>query len=133
MKRLLIIATLIFGLNAISAQNYISYLTEISFKASFQHEDLRIEFIEVTSDSRCPKSVTCVRSGEAKIKVAIYRSDKLVEIKELIFEASGLVDHDANLLFSNADYRILGVSLYPYPETADKIPHDAYTLEIKIN
>jgi hypothetical protein len=133
MKRFLILFLFVLCSGHLLAQNYISYQTDIPFGESLIQDQLRLEFVEVIEDSRCPTNVTCVRAGEAKVLVAIYRENKLIEKKVLIFEASGSIDLEKNLLVSNSEIRVIGMSLSPYPLTPKKIPDMNYILELKIN
>ncbi|MBT8254694.1 MAG: hypothetical protein HKN00_08000 [Flavobacteriaceae bacterium] len=114
-------------------KQYISYLAEINYTDSFTIGDLRVEFVELITDSRCPKLVTCIWAGEAKVRVAIYQGKTFLESKELVFPALGSVDLKTNSLFNSDDIRITAVALYPYPLRPDKIPFDQYSLEIKVN
>jgi len=133
MKRFLILSLFVLCSGHLLAQNYISYQTDIPFGESLIQDQLRLEFVEVIEDSRCPTNVICVRAGEAKVLVAIYRENKLIEKKVLIFEASGSIDLEKNLLVSNSEIRVIGMSLSPYPLTPKKIPDMNYILELKIN
>ena len=115
------------------AQYYRSYQAKINYGESFSHGDIRIEFLKIISDSRCPKSVNCVWAGEAKVQVAIYKGRKKLGKKTLIFDASGVITDKKNLLFSDEEARIIGMALFPYPQSPDNIPAEAYCLEVKIN
>ena len=131
--RSIIVVILLCATSFAYTQHYISHQADINFGESFRHGDIRIEFLKILSDSRCPKSVTCIRAGEAEVLVAIYKGKRRIGKKKLIFDASGVVTEQKNLLFSNDEVRIMGMGLFPYPEYPEKIADEAYTLEIKIN
>ena len=131
-----VVLALIIGLSTIGfAQDkyYVSYFTQLNYGDTFTQGDLQIVFAKLVSDSRCPKSVTCIRAGEAIIEVDIYIGGAFVETRELVFAAEGTVSEQNNLMFSSDDIRLMGVALYPYPETPGQLSEGDYRLEIKVN
>ncbi len=80
-----------------------------------------VSFLGVISDSRCPRQVTCIWPGEAKVLLGIKLNGKYYE-KEVVV-TGGRVDiplkNDFLLQFSH---------LRPYPETGAKIPAEEYCL-----
>jgi hypothetical protein len=46
---------------------------KINHTASLESDTIKVKFLNVTSDSRCPTDVTCVWEGEAKIVVNIIK------------------------------------------------------------
>lgn len=92
---------------------------------SFSNKAIR--FKEVVSDSRCPKEVTCVWEGEAKVLVELYENGNFLEEK-IITISSGSIPLD----FSAKDflYNIQGLMLLPYP-SAKQVDPD-YSLELQI-
>lgn len=46
---------------------------KINQTASLEHDTIKVKFLNVISDSRCPTDVTCVWEGEAKITVNIMK------------------------------------------------------------
>ena len=132
MKQLLIVFALLISMAGFG-QYYSSYQTMVPQGEIFEQGDLKIKFIKVLSDSRCPKAVTCVQAGEAIALVGVYRGRKLIEKKRLFFPASGSINMKTNMLFSNSEIQFSGMALHPYPELPGKIPQSAYNLEIKVN
>ena len=58
-------------------------------------EPLRITFVEVAGDSRCPRGATCVWQGEAicRLKMNLHGSETTVIVKEPgLTEAPGVAD-----------------------------------------
>ncbi|NJW54261.1 hypothetical protein HC175_15225, partial [Salinimicrobium sp. CDJ15-91] len=79
------------------------------------------DFLGVISDSRCPKEVTCIWPGEAKVLLGITKNGNYSE-KEIVIREGGAeisVAKDVFVQFSQ---------LRPYPETGVKIPADAYCM-----
>lgn len=133
MKKYLLLCLVLFSSLALSAQNYVSFITEVPFGETITYDTIDIEFVKVVSDSRCPISVTCVRAGEAKVEVNIYKDGRFLSKKEIIISASGVINQKTQLLYSTEEVRIIGTALYPYPQTPDKISSKDYYLELKIN
>ena len=112
---------------------YVSYFTQLPYGETFTQGDLQVVFAKLVSDSRCPKTVTCIRAGEAKVEVDIYIRGEFIETRQLIFPAEGTVSEKNNLIISNEEIQLMGVALYPYPETPGQLSEFNYSLEIKVN
>lgn len=82
-----------------------------------------VKFVKVLSDSRCPKQVTCIWAGEAKVLLRITTGGEYIE-KEVIVSGSG-----AELALED-DLQLLISRLRPYPEAAKGIPSEEYCLSI---
>lgn len=96
-------------------------------------DEVSIEFVELVSDSRCPKGVNCIRAGEAEVLVAVYKNGKLSHKKTLIFHANGMVKADNMTLLGSDELFVRGLTLSPYPKGLTKIRDEDYTLVIGIN
>ena len=85
-------------------------------------ENLKIEFLEIVEDSRCPKDVTCIWAGRA---VASVRITYGCPAQELLLTQPGLTDQ-----YSKEDFQHYQLSyrVQPYPEQGEKIPEDQYRL-----
>jgi hypothetical protein len=82
---------------------------------------LSIQFVDVLSDSRCPKSVQCTWSGEAIILLEIQFADEAPVQIEL---SSHLIDQNSAEV---GDYLLEFRMLDPYPKTPeDEILIDEY-------
>ena len=90
-------------------------------------ENLKIEFIEVTEDSRCPKGATCIWEGRVTALVEISKegSTQRFELTE-----PGLTDAPARETFKEYD---ITYKIEPYPELEKEISADEYRLLITIN
>ena len=95
----------------------------------FKLGEVTVLFKEVISDSRCPKQVTCIWAGEAKVLLEIYENGKFLENK-IISSAGG----NGIQQFSAAGilYNISGIQLLPYPEVHSKIKPE-YTLRLSLS
>jgi hypothetical protein len=89
-------------------------------------ESLRITFVEVTGDSRCPRGATCVWQGEAicRLKMVFQGSETTVTVKEPgLTEAPGVADFD--------NYAIQ-FRLRPYPDVGKETKPGDYRLELTV-
>ncbi len=124
---LLLFCIILFSQNP----NYV--ISKINFGDTIHVEDTSIEFVKMISDSRCPTNVTCVRAGEAKVLIAVYKNGKLIEHKEFVFHASGAINSRINSVSISEGINIIALELLPYPETPNKISNADYCLELSIN
>ena len=72
-----------------------------------------IKFVKVLEDSRCPKDVTCVWEGQARVLVEMTETGKDKIDLELLFG-----QRKKNVLIDSESYVIEGIALTPYPTTA---------------
>jgi len=98
------------------AQNNTS-VNPIEFKLGVGESQLinnvEVTFLRVMEDSRCPKDVSCVWAGQAKIMVRISEKGKKYFDKEIIMSAFG----KNNVLHVSDELIIKAIRLTPYPKT----------------
>ncbi len=82
-----------------------------------------VKFIGVKSDSRCPKGVTCIWPGEAKLVLGIHFDGRYFE-KEVVIQGTG------GEFPVSEDFRIQVYNLSPYPEATKPIAPEDYRLSI---
>jgi hypothetical protein len=102
----------------------------LSVGETVKFEDRSITFIRVLQDSRCPKSVTCVRAGEADIILEVRDDSGLYKAVTVRIEAIGPVTEKNNLVMETADFKYYAFALEPYPITADPIDIEKYRLDL---
>jgi len=95
--------------------------------------DKSIRFKEVISDSRCPKDVTCVWAGEAKVLIEIFEKGKLINKKLVVINPSAIGEIPLQFSAGGGIYSITAFKLFPYPSTASKKCTMDYTLEIQVS
>ena len=95
--------------------------------AVISDENLKIEFVEVTEDSRCPKGVTCVWEGRVSCLVEITYRESLHSV---VLSEPGLTKFPPEQPFQ--EYK-LAYHIEPYPEAGIDIAKDEYQLELKIS
>lgn len=93
--------------------------------ASIQGEELKLNFLEVVGDSRCPRGVTCIWAGEATCLVDMtYHGSS--NRKTLVQPGlSGPADTFFN------EYEI-SFNLQPYPEAGKEIESKDYRLQLTV-
>lgn len=95
--------------------------------------DKSIRFKEVISDSRCPKDVTCVWAGEAKVLIEIFENGKRMSEKLVVISPN--ITDKIPLKFSSGKkiYSISSFNLFPYPGTDSKKEGMNYRLELQVS
>ncbi len=89
--------------------------------SSIAEEGLKIQFIEVINDSRCPINVTCFWEGRASCLVQFTQEDIAYKV---VLNEPGLTDH-AEDVFRN--YKV-AFHLKPYPGEVENISKGDYRL-----
>ena len=99
------------------------FTLSIGQSALIQGENLNIKFLEVTSDSRCPRDVTCIWAGEASCLIEVTKGS--LEPYKLVLTQPGLTDQSAMQDFDG--YEIM-FRVDPYPAANNQITKDEYRL-----
>ena len=97
-------------------------------------DQAELVFVDVLSDSRCPKDVTCVWAGQAVALVEVYKDQVLIERKEVVFDPGKNTNLNLKTLCDYKGLRVLANNLLPYPEQSqEKIKKEAYYLQLEIS
>jgi hypothetical protein len=115
------------SLETIEAELDSEFLLEFSQSAEIKSEDLKITFVGVTSDSRCPADLTCALAGQADIEIKVQKGDNESTI---ILQISG--DTIPEESFLNL-YTIQALDLSPYPDSTKTINPDEYMTTVRIS
>lgn len=132
MNRFLLLIFTLFLTTSVFSQVE-SGIASLGFGDVAHFDTVSIEFVELISDSRCPKNVNCIRAGEAEVLVVVYKNGKFSHEKKLVFDASGVVNQEQLQLFNSEYLHIQGLALYPYPVGVGKIIDENYYLDLQIN
>lgn len=89
-------------------------------------ENQSVQFAKVISDSRCPKNVTCVWAGEAKVLINIFKNEVLVESREIVLAPGTEVEP----LLSLENKKVGIYSLDPYPNAKTPKTNKKYVLNL---
>jgi hypothetical protein len=119
------------SVNAQENDSIVQFYAEINAGELFSFENKSIQFKKVISDSRCPKDVTCVWAGEAKVMLAILENGKLIEEKIVTLNDQNKIDF--SFLGLEDIYSLKALDLIPYPVTSHKIKDSEYCLKIQLN
>lgn len=94
--------------------------------ANFDTENLSIQFVAVTADSRCPQYAKCVTAGEAKcqMRFEIYGSPADMTLTQTGGTAATGTDYFLN-------YKV-SYKLEPYPEVGKTIAPSGYRLVMTV-
>ncbi|WP_339649001.1 hypothetical protein [uncultured Salegentibacter sp.] len=129
---LLVLSLFLFAFSVSAQDEAETYFAETKVGESFNFNEKTIRFKEVLVDSRCPSDVTCVRAGEAKILVEIFKGEKFLG-KEIITLGANVNSFKTSLAkFFKEELDIEFLSLSPYPKTSRKIKASDYQLQFKV-
>ena len=102
---------------------------KVNQTTSLESDSIKVKFLNVTADSRCPSDVTCVWQGEIKIFVNIFKNNQALGDFSLTSRAG-----DKNLATQVFDgYSIQVVKVEPYPTSGKKISLSDYVATFVIS
>jgi hypothetical protein len=115
------------GSDTIKASLDKEFTLAIGQTASISSENLKIKFLDVTADSRCPKDVQCIWAGEVtcSFEIAANGSAKQMELTQ----PSGS-DVDAGITTGGYNYKF---TVEPYPESTKKIEKEDYRVKMTVS
>ena len=87
-------------------------VSKLVYGETLQINDIEIKFVQVLSDSRCPKNVTCVRAGEAVVLVDVFKNGKKIEQKELKFTPTSYLQNKIGNLFASKGLNISAINIF---------------------
>lgn len=90
----------------------------ISLKAT----EMKVRFIAVTEDSRCPRDVTCVWAGEVKARIEIQHGSQVASPVEILAGGSTVA----------GVYRVTLVRIEPQPTSTARIAPEDYRATLLI-
>ncbi|MDO6595984.1 hypothetical protein Q4512_03595 [Oceanihabitans sp. 2_MG-2023] len=108
-------------------------VTKLNFGEDLQVNDIRLKFVEVVQDSRCPKAVQCIWEGEVIILVDVYEHNKKVVQKKLVFNARSTFNNEIGNLFTSDVLNISGIKVMPYPVASNKILKEDYYVQLDVS
>lgn len=129
MKYLSIITLLLINFS-IQAQEseQVFYTGILELGAFMEFENRSLHFKEVLVDSRCPKDVTCVRQGEAKVLVELFEKGKMVGEEILVVGQTDVLE-----LFADLNLNIERLALLPYPAISKQTQPEDYQLQVEFS
>ena len=93
-------------------------------------EKMMLAVREVVEDSRCPKQVTCIWQGAAKVRIAVFVG-KDAKTPPQDIELSTAPATASSTIMGGFRIELLDVS--PYPESATTIEQDHYRCTLRVS
>jgi len=131
----LLVSFLIFAFGCTKNNEDLIKLDE-EFTLAFQKEvtlkktDLRIEFVEVLEDSRCPSDAICGWAGVVKVNITITEGEKETTL-ELLKPGQNIEGTGSTVSYDS--YQIQLIKVTPYPKTTTTIKPSDYEAILKIS
>lgn len=127
MKYLIAVVLVMFGFGVFThapAQSGQEISVKVKRTASAKG-GLRVQFVEMVEDSRCPTDAVCVWAGNAKIRIRVTKNgrSKVLELN------SGLEPRTATF----AGYSFELKALTPEPRSNVRIDPNGYVAKIKVS
>lgn len=97
--------------------------------AEIESENLQIQFLEVSDDSRCPVDVQCFWAGQATIVIGILKDGNNLGNVNLVLGAAS--PDQATAHFDN--YTISLLELTPYPQQNQQVERLDYTATLLVS
>ena len=133
MKRLLFLFAFISTLFMFSQESNIEVpkiVIKLPINETLQFNIGTVTFLEVLEDSRCPKDITCIWDGRAKVRIAIQETNKESYLKEIIFGELLEGETTNPVLFSTEDHLVYAIDLYQLPSS--KVDEEPWPLELMV-
>lgn len=98
--------------------------------ASIENENLKIEFLNITEDSRCPSDVICVWAGQVTAVINIFKNDQNLGDFSLTSQAG---KHEDSAIKYFDEYSIKLIKVEPYPKSTQKIEISDYIVTLVVS
>ena len=114
-------------INAILNNSFQLKINQIAF---IESENLKIKFLNVTEDSRCPSDVLCFWAGQATVALNILQNGKNLGDFNLTIRAG---QYDDLAVKNFAKYSIKLTKIDPYPEHPQEIEISNYIVKLIVS
>ena len=94
--------------------------------ASIEGTSLRVRFLQVSGDSRCPADALCIQGGDALVHIRAENAGGDAEYELHTGDS-------ARAAAQHAGFRIELVSLQPYPFSSRSIEADSYRATLRVS
>ena len=136
MKKLILVCLIVFS-NLLFSQDSLQVKTPIivsklNLGKCLKFENIKVKFVEVLQDSRCPKGVTCIWAGEVIVLVDIFKKGKKIESKKVTINYKAPIKSRFGNLYASDDLFISGINVQPYPVYDKKIKPEEYYIQLEI-
>lgn len=113
------------GVTFVTGQNRGQVRVQIHKEKPIVKNKLRLRFLDVIEDSRCPEGTNCIWAGNAKIKVQIRKPGGPPKIFEL---NTGMAEQSVTI----EGYEVKLTALTPHPKADTQMKKAAYTAVFEI-
>jgi len=108
----------------------IPFQLKINQTAAIKNENIKIKFLKITEDSRCPLNVQCIWVGQVTAIIEVFKNNQNLGQFNLTKQAGS----DENLAIKNFDvYSIKLINVQPYPQAGQKIDVSNYTITLFVS
>lgn len=114
--------------NAIPASLGSQFQLKVNQVAVIQNENLKIKFLDITGDSRCPSDVICVWEGQATGEINVMKNNQDIGNFNLTSRA-GAQDGQTTV----QGYSITLVNVQPYPLSTHQIGQSDYVISLIVS
>ncbi len=83
------------------------FILKINQSVFIESGNIKLVFLDVTEDSRCPSNVQCIQKGFVVLNIAFLQNNKL--IKNLIISDSDDENHASSITLSNYSIKLLDI------------------------
>lgn len=105
---------------------------KLQFGKTLSINDVTVQFVEVVSDSRCPKNVNCVWAGEVAVLVNVFKNGEEIKQKKLVFGSNKTEQNQFPNLYKSEALNISCYSVLPYPVYGKTIDIEDYYLQLEV-
>ncbi len=95
-------------------------------QAVIEDTPLRLRFVSVPEDSRCPVDVDCVWEGDAQVRLLLSFADSAEQTLDLHTSLEPRFE-------SVRGYRITLERLEPAPRSEERIPQERYAADLRVS
>ncbi len=107
-------------------------MSKLNIGKCLKFDRVKIKFVKVLQDSRCPKGVNCVWAGEVTVLIDIYQKGKKKESKKLTLNSKISKKDRFGNLFSSDELIISMINLLPLPVSGEKTDTKVYYLQLEV-
>jgi hypothetical protein len=93
--------------------------------ASVEDTSIRVEFVRVSGDSRCPADAICIQGGDALVEIRVTNGGSAEYDLHTGDESRGAITH--------AGFRVALVQLQPFPFSSRTIQPDEYRATLTVS
>ena len=123
--KLLKFSLLILVLHIAAAAAIAQQTFSVGLRKEVVVKGLKVKFIEVTEDSRCPEGTNCIWAGVAKVKIQLRKNGKTA-----VFELN-TNQRDRSATFGGYELKLS--KLTPYPKASSPVPRASYSATFVID